>query len=49
MSIKFKVLFDETADIFDALSGICKTAKKYKIIAYDVSERNAPCSYSSVF
>jgi hypothetical protein len=27
-TIKFGVLFDTTANIFDALSGICKTAKK---------------------
>jgi len=37
-SIKFKVLFDETADVFDALSGICKTAKKYKVIAYEAEQ-----------
>lgn len=32
--ITFGVLFNETANIFDALSGICKTAKKYKVVAY---------------
>jgi hypothetical protein len=34
--ITFGVLFEQTADIFDALSGICKTAKKYNVIAYNV-------------
>lgn len=38
VTIKFKVLFDETADVFDALSGICKTAKKYKIIAFEAEQ-----------
>eukprot|EP00039_Didymoeca_costata_P030909 m.32061 g.32061 ORF g.32061 m.32061 type:complete len:555 (+) comp8374_c0_seq1:166-1830(+) len=34
-TIKFKVLFEATENIFDALSGICKTAKKYKVIEYE--------------
>lgn len=32
--IKFGKLFDVTANMFDALSGICKTAKKYHVLAY---------------
>ena len=34
VSIKFKTLFEETAQVFDALSGICKTSKKYKVIDF---------------
>ena len=37
-TIKFGQLFDETADIFEALSGTCKTAKKYKVVAYDAEQ-----------
>lgn len=32
--VKFGVLFEETANIFEALSGILKTAKKHKIVTY---------------
>ena len=35
MQITFKQLFDETADIFDALVGILKTARKYQVLFYD--------------
>jgi hypothetical protein len=37
-AITFKQLFDETDQIFDALSGICKTAKKYKIVKFDAEQ-----------
>lgn len=33
--VTFGHLFEETANIFDALSGILKTAKKYKVVDYD--------------
>eukprot|EP00039_Didymoeca_costata_P021301 m.344108 g.344108 ORF g.344108 m.344108 type:complete len:874 (+) comp23844_c0_seq1:173-2794(+) len=33
--ITFGKLFDETANIFDALVGILKTAKKYKVVDYE--------------
>ena len=29
--VKFGVLFEETANLFEALSGILKTAKKHKV------------------
>ena len=34
-TITFGKLFDETANVFDALAGICKTAKKYGVLGYD--------------
>lgn len=34
--IAFGILFDETGNIFDALSGICKTAKKYKVVSIQI-------------
>ena len=37
-AISFGKLFNETADVFDALSGICKTAKKYNVIVYDAEQ-----------
>ena len=36
--ITFGQLFEETANIFDALSGICKTAKKYKVLIYEAEQ-----------
>lgn len=36
--IEFGVLFEATANLFDALSGICKTAKKYKVVSYNVEQ-----------
>eukprot|EP00041_Stephanoeca_diplocostata_P037468 m.1420006 g.1420006 ORF g.1420006 m.1420006 type:complete len:856 (+) comp25044_c0_seq3:134-2701(+) len=33
--VAFGKLFEETANIFDALSGILKTAKKYQVVDYD--------------
>eukprot|EP00040_Diaphanoeca_grandis_P022700 m.122504 g.122504 ORF g.122504 m.122504 type:complete len:529 (-) comp28926_c0_seq1:688-2274(-) len=32
--VTFGVLFNETQNIFDALSGICKTAKKYNVVSF---------------
>lgn len=37
-AITFGQLFEETDQIFDALSGICKTAKKYKVLAFDAEQ-----------
>jgi len=37
-AITFGQLFDETDQIFDALSGILKTAKKYKVVAFDAEQ-----------
>ena len=36
--ITFGQLFEETANIFEALSGTCKTAKKYKVVGYDAEQ-----------
>ena len=36
--ITFGQLFEETGNIFDALSGICKTAKKYSVVGYDAEQ-----------
>ena len=35
ITVKFGKLFDETADIFDALVGILKTAKKYNVCTFN--------------
>lgn len=35
ITVTFGKLFDETADIFDALVGILKTAKKYNVCAFN--------------
>lgn len=32
-TVKFGVLFENTVDKFEALSGVLKTAKKHKVIA----------------
>ena len=36
--ITFGKLFDETANIFDALVGLLKTAKKYHVLWYDADQ-----------
>ena len=33
--ITFKELFEQTGNVFDALSGICRTARKYGVIAFE--------------
>ena len=38
VEITFGQLFQETADIFEALSGTCKTAKKYGVVDYDAEQ-----------
>lgn len=35
VEITFGTLFDRTENVFEALSGTCKTAKKHGIVAYD--------------
>jgi hypothetical protein len=35
LQIKYGPLFDETTNIFEALSGTLKTAKKYKVVDYE--------------
>lgn len=32
--VKFKVLFDETGDIFEALGGTLRAAKKRKVVTF---------------
>jgi hypothetical protein len=34
-TVTFGILFQETADIFDALVGILKTAKKYSVLSFN--------------
>ena len=40
--VTFGVLFEETANIFDALVGILKTAKKYFVVSFGEEMR---CSH----
>ena len=40
-TVTFGILFQETADIFDALVGILKTAKKYSVLSFN---KDQPCN-----
>ena len=35
MNVTFGLLFEETANIFDALVGILKTSKKYGVVHFN--------------
>ena len=41
--VEFGLLFDETANVFEALSGILKTAKKHKVLYVCVCVRVCMC------